>query len=100
MKLDQALEMIQDELHAACNCNPDWPTDPIHAAAIVSEEAGELTQASLDDTYPSSNHHGKDTHARMEQEAIQTAAMAIRFLLNMPYGEERVRDFNTHGYGY
>jgi len=30
----------------------------------------------------------------------QALEMAIRFLLNMPYGEEKPRDFNTHGYGY
>ena len=71
------------ELESAKSRYPWWPTDVIHAGAIVAEEAGELTQATLDHVYAHLNHNGKDTVARMRKEAIQTAAMAIRFLENM-----------------
>lgn len=53
---------------------PNWPTDPIHAAAIVSEEAGELPQAALKYTY-----EGGDI-IEIQKEATQVAVTAIRFL--------------------
>ncbi len=56
--------------------HPGWPMDPIHAAAIVGEEAGELTRAALQYHY-----EGVDSDP-MLQEAAETAAMAIRFLIN------------------
>lgn len=56
---------------------PDWPTDIIHAAAIVGEESGELTQAALQWTYES----GKLSEAK--KEAVQVACTAIRFLIGL-----------------
>lgn len=64
------------ELNKAVDKHPEWPKDPIHAAAIVSEESGELVRASLQFTY----ENGKPSD--MNEEAVQTAAMGIRFLLN------------------
>jgi hypothetical protein len=72
------IEAILKELNIAENKFPDWPTDWIHAAAIVAEEAGELTRASLQLTYEDHKISWHDA----EKEAIQTAAMAIRFLKN------------------
>lgn len=61
---------------------PTWPTDPIHAAAIVAEESGELQKAVLEACYePDKKGPMNYTHVRAE--AVQTAAMAIRFLLGM-----------------
>ena len=54
-----------------------WPKDVIHASAIMSEEAGELTQAAND------FYHGNGTRAQLEKEAIQCGAMALRFLLHL-----------------
>lgn len=68
---------ILEELNRAKNKHPGWPDDPIHAAAVVAEESGELVQASLQWVY-----EGKDS-IRMRDEAIQTGAAAIRYLLNM-----------------
>ena len=65
---------ILGEYQKAVAKHPNWPTDIIHASAIVSEEAGELTRASLHFTY----EDGKLEDA--EKEAIQTAVTAIRFL--------------------
>lgn len=77
------LQAIEAELESAKARYPWWPSDAVHAGAIVAEESGELTQATLDHFYAHLNHNGADTIARMRKEAIQTAAMAIRFLENM-----------------
>jgi len=68
---------IERELERARSKFPTWPEDLIHAAAIVGEESGELTQATLNYTY----HRGGI--AEVQKEAIHTAAMAMRFLENL-----------------
>jgi len=73
----QILEAILKEVERAERKFPDWPTDIIHAAAIVGEESGELTRAALQWTYEG----GELIEA--QKEAIQVAAMAIRFLNGM-----------------
>lgn len=71
------LDLIQKELNSARAKFNYWPTDPVHAAAIVAEEAGELVRASLRYAY-------EDLRlSELEREAVQTAAMAIRFLNNL-----------------
>ena len=79
---------IIDELLAAEKKFPGFPDDAVHAAAIVAEEAGELTRASLD------FHYGRETsREEMRKEAAQTAAMAIRFLVHLDeYGTEQDKD--------
>ena len=71
-----ALEIIQ-ELERAKAKWPEWPTDPIHAASVLSEEAGELVQACNDFCYSSGSIE------QMELEARQVGAMALRFLENI-----------------
>lgn len=71
----QALKKVSEELVRARDLHPSWPEDSIHQAAIVQEEAGELIRAAL-------QHEFDDAPKKpMETEAIQTAAMALRFLL-------------------
>lgn len=70
---------IETELQAAVAKFPTWPTEAIDAAAVVAEECGELTKAALECTY----EHPKSTADDVRKEAIQTAAMAIRFLISM-----------------
>jgi NTP pyrophosphatase (non-canonical NTP hydrolase) len=82
------LTEVMDEVRRAKEKFPWWPEDPVHAAAIVAEEAGELTQASLQFTYE------VGTFDDMREEAIQTAAMAIRFLENMD--DYQVRPSKQH----
>ena len=73
----QILAMIEAELARARAKFPGWPTDPVHAAAILAEEAGETVQAALGYTY-------EDGSAwQVQAEAVQAAAMAIRLLENM-----------------
>lgn len=77
MNRRNAIELIIAELDKAEKKFPAWPTDPIHAAAVLGEEAGELHQACLDACY-----RGKDGLA-CETEAAQTGAMAVRFLMGL-----------------
>lgn len=72
-----AIDAVLFELKNAVRRYPVWPDDPVTASAIVAEEAGELIQAALD------VHWHKQAHKEdnMIDEAIQTAAMAIRFIV-------------------
>jgi NTP pyrophosphatase (non-canonical NTP hydrolase) len=81
MTKDKVIELVFEELRKAEAKHPSWPNDPIHGAAIVAEEAGELIQASIDYYY---KHHTRlPSDYAMMKEAAQTAAMGIRFLLNL-----------------
>lgn len=73
----QALINIINEYSSACVKHPNWPKDKIHQAAIIAEEAGELIRASLKYEYEN------DVDSELEVEAIQTGAMALRFLVNL-----------------
>lgn len=55
---------------------PTWPTDPLHTLAVLGEEYGELTKAVLQLTY----EPHKTSMDELRTEAIQTAAMSLRFL--------------------
>ena len=67
------------EVAKATNKFPTWPTDPIHAAAVLHEEVGELAKAVLQCTY----EPHKSNRDEVRKEAIQTAAMALRFLMSL-----------------
>jgi hypothetical protein len=69
---------IAMELQNATEKHPNWPTDKIHAAAIVGEESGELLRSAIQFQLENGRYY------EMHEEAIQTGAMAIRFLLNAP----------------
>lgn len=64
------------EIERAESIHPDWPADPIHAAAIMMEEAGEVVKAVNDSVEKGSYTEDCKT------EAIHAAAMCIRFLKN------------------
>lgn len=53
---------------------PTWPTDPLHALAVLGEEFGELTKAMVQLTY----EPHKTSAEEVQKEALQTAAMALR----------------------
>ena len=74
---DATLLEIKNEMHRAKIKWPEWVTDPIHRAAIVSEEAGELIQSSLQYVYENGSIED------IRKEAIHTAATAIRLLENL-----------------
>lgn len=76
------LDDVLKELRAAKKKHPGWPDHIVARAAIVSEEAGELTKASLELKYEprKSGQTIEQQRAHIRKEAIQTAAMAIRFI--------------------
>ncbi len=70
---------VWTELEQACAKFPTWPTDPLHALAVLGEEFGELTKDVLQMAY----EPGKTTAENVRKEAIQTAAMALRFVASL-----------------
>ena len=83
------INCIMAEMARAIAKFPSWPTDVLHAASIVGEESGELTKAALQAVYEPHKSSPGDVRA----EAIQTAAMAIRFLMSIDrydYGESHM----------
>lgn len=73
------IDQIVDELKRAMRKFPTWPTDPLHALAILGEEYGELNKAMLELTY----EPHKTSMEYVQMEAIQTAAMAIRLAMSL-----------------
>lgn len=78
-----AFEEIDEELLRAIKKFPLWPTDPVHALTVVGEEFGELTKAIVEHAYEPEKSSLDD----VRKEAIQLAAMAIRFVMNFDYYE-------------
>lgn len=75
---DIVIEVLA-ELSRAQAKFPKWPTDPVHAAAIVAEECGEVQKAVLEAVYEP--HKCGRPHVRLE--AKQAAAMCLRFMLSL-----------------
>lgn len=86
MDLPHILKAVEAELAAAESQHPHWPKDLLHQIAIVNEEAGEATRATLQHVY-----EGK-TLAAVQKELFQTAAMCVRMLKNMPDDAEAKAD--------
>ena len=70
---------ILNEVNNAVDKFPTWPNDVLHAVAVLGEEFGELTKAALQLTY----EPHKTSMSELRKEAIQTAAMSIRFLQSL-----------------
>lgn len=71
---EHILTAVLEEVERAKAKFPQWPTDPIHAAAIVSEESGELIRAAVMHTYEGGSE------LECYKEAVQTAVVALRFM--------------------
>lgn len=85
MRRNDIWQAVELELRKAKKAYPQWPDHIVSRAAIVSEEAGELLQAALESKYEKGKK-GRNSNEQVEQmrkEAVQTAAMAIRFLENL-----------------
>jgi len=76
---DDVIGSVYSELTRAIAKFPTWPTDPLHAVAVLGEEFGELTKDVLQMSY----EPGKTTAENVRKEAIQTAAMALRFVASL-----------------
>lgn len=83
--MDAAIAKIVGEVARATAKFPTWPTDPLHALAVLGEEFGELTKAMLQLTY---EPHKTNTR-EVRDEALQTAAMALRLYLSLERYEYR-----------
>lgn len=79
MRLARLTRMMIEELDRAEIKHPEWTSDAVHAAGILSEESGEAMQAAVD-----FNATGdRDNLVCLETETIQTGAMCLRLLLNL-----------------
>lgn len=87
-------DQVMAELARATTKFPTWPTDPLHALAVLGEEFGELTKAMLQHTY---EPHKGVTQADIRMEAIQTAAMALRLAMSLPVYDYRRAPQHSQG---
>lgn len=78
-KANSILAEIATEIERATRKFPTWPTDPIHAFSVVSEEFGECQKEVLQLTY----EPHKSSRESVRKEAVQLAAMSIRFLMSL-----------------
>jgi cell division FtsZ-interacting protein ZapD len=76
---------VLKELKRAKKKHRSWPDHPAAQAGIVCEEAGELMKACLEFKYEQGKEGQSiaDMRLKMKTEAIQTAAVALRFLENL-----------------
>lgn len=77
-----ALLAVVQELERARSLHPNWPTCRFEQVAVITEELGEVAQAAID--HRTAERRGDaslgEAMAHMRGEAVQLAAMAIRFL--------------------
>jgi len=78
IKIMVSVKQILDELARAESKYPEWPSDSIHQISIMQEESGESIRAALNHVY-----HGAPLDD-LKKELIQTGAMVIRCLKNLP----------------
>jgi|GEM_PF-1265692 len=81
MSEQEAIALMLDELDKARAKHPQWPVDVLHAAAILSEESGEVVKASIDMTYAGGSVED------VRKELAQTGAMCLRMLINLDWAE-------------
>lgn len=79
-------EPIDRELKRAKEKHPDYPKSMFRQLAIMQEEAGEVTKAVLH------YHYENGTVENIREELIQTAAMCMRMLENLPADQQPSSD--------
>lgn len=77
MTRPEVIALVEAEVERAIILHPAWPRDRIHAAAIVQEECGEMVRAAV------RNHYERGRISAIREEAIHTAATAVRLLMNL-----------------
>lgn len=80
-ELEAASTAVAGEVARASVLFPTWPSDPMHAIGVLGEEFGELTKAVVQAIYEP-HKSGPD---QVRTEAIQTAAMALRFVQSIDH---------------
>lgn len=91
--INQILDDIANEVVSAKAKFPSWPDDPFHALAVISEEFGELNQAVVQHVYEPKK---KVEHDDIRDEAIQLAAMAVRFVMSLDSHDYNFENGNQH----
>jgi hypothetical protein len=76
---EDAVVDVLHEMERASTKFPTWPTDPLHAVGVVAEEMGELQKEVMQLTY----EPHKSSPESVRKEAVQLAAMAMRFLVSL-----------------
>ena len=79
MTRTEAVNQIKYEHIRATVLHPAWPTNPVHQAAILCEETGELIRAALRVTF-----EGADW-SEVVTECVQSGAMALRIVTELGY---------------
>lgn len=77
--IEHVLNEVMAEMGRAVAKFPTWPTRGLDAFAVLGEEVGELNKEVLQLTY----EPHKTTKETLKKEAIQAAAMALRFLMSL-----------------
>lgn len=83
MNRKMAIDLIEAELERAERLHPQWPEDRVYQAAIVAEEAGEALQAALNMRREDYHHEIVGGVMALQDELVQTGAMALRALINL-----------------
>lgn len=76
-KTSEAIGMVIDGLDEAEAKHPEFPSDPVHMAAILAEEAGEVVKATNNFYW----HRGDIEEVR--KELAHAGAMVLRMLLHL-----------------
>lgn len=93
LQINQILDDIANEVVSAKAKFPTWPDDPFHALAVINEEVGELNKAVLQHVYEPKK---RVEHDDIRDEAIQLAAMAVRFLMSLDSHDYDFSNGNQH----
>lgn len=80
-KTQEVILQVITALHKEEIEQPNWPSDIIHASAIVNAQAGYLTNAAIDYEYKYEGEDNDKQLSKIKNEAAFTAAQAIRLLL-------------------
>lgn len=80
----EVMSLVSREIKRAEAKHPNWPIDQVYAAAIVSEESGELMRAAVQYELETEEYGGLEkAREHIIEEAVHTATTAIRLLKNI-----------------
>lgn len=80
-KENSIIHEIRTERDRAEHIYPDWPTDPVHAVNILTEEVGKAAQEANRFTFRKNDSDMQ--RDRLRQKLITSGAMVLRCLINL-----------------
>jgi hypothetical protein len=98
--LSGILRDVELEIDRAESKHPSWPSDLLRQVMVVTEEMGEVQKAALNLTEEAERPLGQEMPESreerlkrmamdMDEEMVQVAAMALRFLYNRRINRDR-----------